>query len=137
MEENLTKEDHDRLYGKPENVVHFMDYTNGQPDNGYYIPNLVPGVLQPLEELLDPETDKFLSTIEIEALVKEPENSTGGIPNNPILPPAEKDLKYFGNITSAEMLKEVSNHSFSAVTKRKAMWAARIFDYGSAFRTTN
>ena len=100
-----------------------MDYTNG-----HYIPNLVPGVLQPLEELSDQETDEFLSTIDIEALVKEAENSTGGIPNNPIPAPAEKDLKHFGNITSAEMLKDVSNHSFSAATKRKAMWVARIFD---------
>ncbi len=57
LDKNLTKEQHNRLYGDPEWVVQFMDYTNGQPDNSWYIPNLVPGVLQPLELLLDQETD--------------------------------------------------------------------------------
>ncbi len=109
MDVNLSKEDYERLYGKPENVVNYMDYTNGQEDNSSYIPNLVPGMFQPLEELSDQETDEFLKTIDIEALVKQAEQSTGGLPPNHPVPnepaanhsgpnpvPAEKDLKRFG-----------------------------------------
>ncbi len=61
-------------------------------------------------------------------MVKQAENSTGGIPKATDPPPPEKDLKHFGDITSAQTLKEVGNHSFSTATKRKVMWAARIFD---------
>ncbi len=141
MDANLSKEDYERLYGKPENVVNYMDYTNGQEDNSSYIPILVPGMFQLLEELSDQETDEFLKTIDIEALVKQAEQSTGGLPPNhpvpnepavnhsgPNLVPAEKDLKRFSAPSMELDLKEVTNHSFSATTKRKALWAARIFD---------
>ncbi len=124
LDKDLSKEQYEQLYRKPEQVIEFMDYSNDQ-DNSRYIPNLMPGMLQPLEELSDVETDQFLSTIDIDALVKEAENSTGGIPN-PV--PAQKDLKCFGKPTSQEDLNKVTNHSFSTATKRKALWAACIFD---------
>lgn len=69
-DQDMIKEHHECLYGKPENIVQYMDYTNGQVDNGRYIPTLVPGVLQPLEEISDNETDELLSTIDIDALIK-------------------------------------------------------------------
>ena len=105
-------------------MVQYIDYSSGQPDKSKYIPNLVPGILQPLKELLDAETDEFLSTI---ALVKEAEQSTGSLP--PTHPaPADKDLKRFRTVTSEEELKQMTNRSFSAVIKRTALWAACIFD---------
>ena len=41
---NLSKEDYERLYGRPDQIINCMDYTNGQPDNSLYIPNLVLGM---------------------------------------------------------------------------------------------
>ena len=129
LDKKLSKEQYECLYGKEENVAQYMDYTNGQPDNSHYIPNLVPGVLQPLEELSD-LGDEYLSTIDIEALVKQAEYSTGGIPQHhgPSPAPAEKDLKRFGSVTTDETFKEAMNRSFSIATKHKALWAVRIFD---------
>lgn len=121
--EHLSKEDYEHLYGKPEQVVQYMDYSSGDQDNSRHILNLVPSMLQPLEEISDAETDEFLSSIDIEALVKQAEDSTGGIP-----PPPDKDLKHFGSVTSEEEFKQVTNHSFSAATKWKALWAGCIFD---------
>ena len=47
-----------------------MDYTNGQLDNSQYVPDLVPGVLQPLEinQIMEPdlEMDELLSKLDIE-----------------------------------------------------------------------
>ncbi len=130
LDRNLPKEDYERLYGRPDQIVNYMDYTNGQPDNSSYIPNLVPGIFQPLEELSDEETDQLLSTVDIEALVKAAEESTGGLPLNhmplettPQPPPADKDMKRFSAPTTPNDLKQVTNHSFSAATKRKALWA--------------
>lgn len=130
MDRELSKEDHVQLYGDPRQVIQFMDYSNESPeaDNGLYIPNLVPGQLQPLEELLDTETDQLLSTIDIEALVKKAEQSTGGLPPSSPPRPSEKSLKCFGDVMTDSKLKEVSNHSFSAAMKRKALWAVRIFE---------
>ncbi len=137
LNHTLSKEDFERLYGKWENVVQYMDYTNGQPDNGHYIPNLVPRMLQPLEDLSD-SGDKFLSTVDIEALVKQAEQSTGGLPQQIIpdqtMAPLEKDLNRFGSVTSDDKLKEAMNCSFSTVTKCKALWAARIFDQWKCIR---
>ena len=94
LDTNLIPEEHVRIYGDPDKIIQFMDYTNGgPPDNSRYVPKLVPGILQPLEELSDTETDNFLSTIDIEALIKEAENSTGRLPP----PPPPKDLNHFRN----------------------------------------
>ena len=48
------------------------------PDNSIYVPELVPGVLQPLEvnEIMeDPKTDKWLLTLDIEKIVQQAEQS--------------------------------------------------------------
>ena len=88
-----------------------------------------------MEELSDEETDQLLSPVDIEALVKAAEESTGGLPPNhmplepaPQPPLADKDMKRFGAPTTPNDLKQVTNHSFSAVTKRKVLWATRIFE---------
>ena len=64
------QEQNRRLYGDPEKIVHYMDYTNGQLDNSQYVPDLVPGVLQPLEinEIMEPdlEMNELLSKLDIE-----------------------------------------------------------------------
>ncbi len=71
VNQNLTKDQHEQIYGKPERIIEFMDYMDGgPPDNSCYIPNLVPSMLQPLEDISDGESD-FLSTIDIEAIIKE------------------------------------------------------------------
>ncbi len=117
----------ERFCGKDANIIQFMDYTNGQPDNSRYIPNLVPGMLQPLEELSDNETDQFLSIIDIEVLVKQVEKTTGGLPSAKEQTPPEKQLKHFADAVSKEKMCDIGSKSFSAATKKKAMWAAKIF----------
>ena len=61
MDSDHDNEQH-RLYGHPDKVIQFMDYQeNPVPDNSWYVPELVPGVLQPLEinEIMeDPKTDE-------------------------------------------------------------------------------
>lgn len=61
----MNSEEHDQqiwLYGDPKNVIQYMDYQeNPVPDNSHYVPELVPGVLQPLEvnEIMeDPNVDE-------------------------------------------------------------------------------
>ncbi len=66
------------------------------------------------------KTDEFLSTIDIEALVKQAENSTGGIPDQKVPLLADKDLKRFSVPMTEDTLKQVTNCSFSASTKCKA-----------------
>ncbi len=105
-----------------------MDYTDGGPlDNSRYVPTLVPGMLQPLEELSDHDSDDFLLTVNIEALVKEVEKTSGGLPDAPKAP-SEKDLKCFAQPVMTEKMCDMTNKSFSAATKKKALWAAQIFD---------
>ncbi len=67
-----------KLMGDPAKVIQYMDYqANPVPHNSRYIPDLVPGVLQPLE-LLDEDTemDKLLSEVDIEKIVREAEEAT-------------------------------------------------------------
>ncbi len=124
MDQNLSPEERQCIYGKPDQVIQFMDYTDGGPlDNSRYVPKLVPGMLQLLEEFS--EEDKYLSTIDIEAIVKEAEKTTEGLPPQT---PSEKDLKRFGKPISKEKMHDVCNKSFSTTTKKKALWARYIFD---------
>lgn len=127
-----------RIYGDPNQIVQFMDYTNGCPDNSRYIPNLVPGMLQPLEDISDMDNDDFLSTINTEKLVKQAEESTGSLPTpvslTPKPLPSEKDLKYFGQPVSSEDMKDVTNKSFSTAMKKKTLWAGHIFDQWKCIR---
>ena len=125
MDSNLSPEERQHIYSNPQQVIQFMDYTDGGPlDNSRYIPKLVPGMLQPLEEFSD-EEDKYLLMIDIEAIVKEAEKTTGGLP---LQTPSEKDLKRFGEPISKEKRHDVCNKSFSTATKKKALWAGCIFD---------
>ncbi len=125
MDPNLSPEERQCIYSNPQQVIQFMDYTNrGLPDNSRYVPKLVPGMLQPLEEFFD-EEDKYLSTINIEAIVKEAEKTTGGLPPQT---PSEKDLRRFGEPISKEKMHNVCNKSLSTATKKKALWAGHIFD---------
>ena len=70
---------HEKIYGDPDKIIHFMDYSNEPPcENTMYIPDLVPGLLQPLEIVEDSEIlDEVLSTLDIESLVKQAKISTG------------------------------------------------------------
>ncbi len=62
------------LYGDPNKVIHYMDYeANPVPDNSRYVPELVPGMLQPLEinEIMDDtKTDEWLASVDIENIVQ-------------------------------------------------------------------
>ena len=66
------------MYGDPDKIIHFMDYSNEPPrENCMYILDLVPGMLQPLEIVEDEVPDEVLSSLDIEAIVKESELCTG------------------------------------------------------------
>ena len=82
-----------KIYGDPEKVIHYMDYTETPAvDNSSYIPDLVPGMLQPLEVYEDDSvSDEVLSNLDIEAIVKEAELSIGT--PNVDSPNMEKQLK--------------------------------------------
>ncbi len=72
-----------QIYGDPGKVVHYMDYSeNPVPDNSRYIPDLVPGILQPLQvyEIDDqnaPEDhavpDELLSKLDVDKLIQDTE----------------------------------------------------------------
>ncbi len=130
---SMDNEDHDRLYGNPKNVIQYMDYQeNPVPDNSRYIPELVPGILQPLEinEIMeDPNTDEWLSNLDIEKIVKQAEESTKDVEEK-----IQKDMKRFPEPTKPDTLQEFSMHTFSAATCRKAQWASRIFDQWKCIR---
>ena len=72
MDNNDPKYD-PKVYGDPAKIVHYMDFSNEGPeaDNGSYIPDLVPGLLQLLEVYEDQEiSDEILSNLDIESIVK-------------------------------------------------------------------
>ncbi len=72
----MDKETHCKLYGDLEKVIQYMDYgANPVPDNLHYIPDLVPGVLQPLEVIEDdPEFDNLLQNLDVEAIMQKQRN---------------------------------------------------------------
>ncbi len=61
-----------KLMGDPAKVIHYMDYqANPVKDNLSYVPDLVPGKLQPLEVYDDDGiSDEFLLNLDIESIVK-------------------------------------------------------------------
>ncbi len=117
-----------RLYGDPEKIVKYLDYTETpEVDNSRYVPDLVPGILQPLEvnEIMeeDPAFDKLLSTMDIEAIVSAAEESTKNVEQQ-----VHKNLNHFPDPVSTDTLSEFSHRKFALSTKKKAMWAGRIFE---------
>ncbi len=69
------------LYGNPDKIIHYMDYqANPVKDNSRYVPELVPGLLQPLEinEIIedDPAVNSLLSNMDLEPIVHEAEECT-------------------------------------------------------------
>ena len=68
------------LYRDPNKVIYYMDYeANPVPDNSRYIPELVLGMLQPLEinDIMDdPKTDEWLASVDIENIVQQAKAST-------------------------------------------------------------
>ena len=94
------------LYRDPEKVIQYMDYqANPVPDNSRYVPEFVPGLLQPLEinEIIedDPAVDQILANLDVESLVKAAEDLT-----NSISKPEEKDLQMFAAPAPSETMKE-------------------------------
>ena len=71
--------DHEKVYRDPDKIIHFMDYSNEPArENCTYILDLVPGLLQPLEIVEENDiSDEVLLNLDIEAIVKEAELSTG------------------------------------------------------------
>ena len=72
------KEQHDQLYRDPVKILHYMDYSaNPVADNSKYVPDLVPGMLQPLEinEIMedDPTLDDMLKNLDIKLIIKSAE----------------------------------------------------------------
>ena len=116
----MDKEKRNRLYGDPDKVIQYMDYSDNPPKDNSYVLDLVPGVLQPLEvdEIMeeDPIADKLLSNLDIELIVKNAEQQY------------EKQMKRFLEPSKSESLTEITKKQYAPSIKRKAYWAARIFD---------
>ncbi len=121
------KEEQQRIYGDPAKIINYMDYQeNPVQDNSRYVPELVPGVLQPLEinEIMeDPNTDEWLSKVDIEKIVKEVEESTKHID-----PEVSKDFNYFASPIKLDTMQGFKTCMFSASTRKKANWAGHIFE---------
>ena len=96
-------------------------------DNSSYVSDLVPGMLQPLEvnEIMedDPAVDDMLKNLDIESIVKSAEELMKNVDQQ-----VEKNLKHFGEPASAEMLSDFGRRKFAPSTKKKALWAGRIFE---------
>ncbi len=128
---NMDSDEHQKLYGDPEKIVHYMDYKeNRVEDNSRYIPDLVPGILQPLEVLdNNPITDKVLSELDIEKIVSEAEACTKRIEDK-----QQKDMTHFAEPISSDVLQDYSKHKYTPSTKKKALWASRIFEQWKCIR---
>ncbi len=116
------------MYGDPKNVIQYMAYqASPVPDNSSYILDLVPGMLQPLEinEIMqdNPAVDDMIKNLDIESIMKSTENLTKYVD-----PAVEKDMKRFAEPASAEMMNDFGKRKFAPSTKKKAMWAGRIFE---------
>ncbi len=103
-----------KIYGDPEKVIHYMDYTETPAvDNSSYIPDLVPGMLQPLEVYEDDSvSDEVLSNLDIEAIVKEAELSIGT--PNVDSPNMEKQLKWFPEPSDSSEVTKFSKKNISS-----------------------
>ncbi len=115
------------LYGDPKKVIQYMDYdANAVPDNSRYIPELVPGILQPLEinEIMDDlKIDEWLATVDIENIVQQAKESMKQVEKE-----LDKGLKQFPEPTKPDTVQQFSTRTFSAATCCKAQWASQIFD---------
>lgn len=99
-----------KLYGDPDKVIHYMDYTeNPVKDNSSYLLDLVPGMLQPLEVYDDQEeimSDKILSKLDIEAIVKQAEMFIGTVSMDS--PDMEKQMNWFPDPSESAEVKHLS-----------------------------
>ncbi len=109
----------ERIYGKNANIVQYMDYqANPVKDNSSYVPELVLGILQPLEvnEIMeDPVADQIIAQLNVEDLLSEAEQSTKKL-DDQFADPVDKVSK-----------EEMSKRQFAPSTK-KATWAGWIFE---------
>ncbi len=113
------------LYGDLDKIVHYMDYqANPVQDNSRYVPDLVPGVLQPLEVLdEDPVLDEIMSEIDVEAIVKQAEECTADYQKS-----IEKDYHHFPKPSTEESLSDFTKKKYAPSTRKKALWARCIFE---------
>ncbi len=125
----MDSDKHKCIYGDPEKVVQYMDYSeNPIKDNSRYIPDLVPGMLQPLEVIKDdPQLDKILSTLDVEAIVQESEAITKDVDNQ-----IQKQLSHFPDPCNKEIVEDYSKHKFAPSTRKKSIvgeqnfWAVEV-----------
>ncbi len=123
------------LYGDPSKIVQYMDHSDekGKPDNACYVPDLVPGVLQLLEinEIMeeDKSTDELLANMDIEKIVQEAESMTKNVDHQ-----VNKQMHRFPDPVPKDNMIDMSKHKFSVSTKKKAMWAAYIFEQWKCIR---
>ncbi len=78
---------------------------------------------KPLELIEDDELDHVISEVDIEKLVCEAEESTKGVEQD-----MEKNLKCFPEPSSDKYFQDVSKKKFLPSTRKKALWAGRIFE---------
>ncbi len=104
-----------KLMGDPVKVIHYMDFQeNPVKDNSLYIPDLVPGTLQPLEVYEeDGISNEILLKIDIEAIVKELEGMTGTSSDKKL----DKQLKRFPEPTTKEDLSNAMKKSYAESTR--------------------
>ena len=124
------------LYGDPAKVIQYMDYSDekGKLDNAHYIPELVPGVLQPLEinEIIeDDQTDQLLANIDIEKIVQEAEAMTKDTDQQ-----VQKQMQYFPDPLTKDSISDMSKRKFSALMKKRQCGQAEFLSNGSVFTTT-
>lgn len=121
MDENT----HHQLNSDPDKIVQYIDYqSNPVPDNSHYIPDLVPGVLQPLEVIEeDPEFDSLLQNLDVEALVKEADDYTAKYEAS-----IKKDYHHFPDPSDSTQLGDFSKRKYAPSMRKKVMWAGRIFE---------
>ena len=126
----MDSDEHACLYGNPENIVQYMDYQdNAVPDNSTYIPDLVPGMLQPLEVIEeDVISDKDLSELDIEQIVQESEECMKNVHAQSV-----KQMSCFAEPVSAATASDFSK-KYAPSTKKKALWAGRIFEQWKCIR---
>ncbi len=71
----------------------------------------------------DPQLDSILSNLDVEALVKESENLTKDVDNQ-----MEQQMSRFPKPSSDQVIEEYSKQKFAPSTRKKALWANRIFE---------
>ena len=77
----------------------------------------------------DPNTDEWLSKVDIEKIVKEAEESTKYVD-----PEVSKDFNHFASPMKPDTMQEFKTCMFSASTRKKANWAGCIFEQWKCIR---